>query len=81
MWYVYLLLCSDDSLYTGISKNPMERFEEHKVGKGGAYTRSHKPVKLVYAESFSSRSLALKREIQIKSWSRTEKINLLGLHF
>ncbi len=81
MWYIYVLLCSDGSLYTGISKDPEKRFEEHKNGKGGAYTRSHKPVKLVYTELVLSHSLALKREMQIKSWTRVQKIQKLDLTF
>lgn len=77
MWYVYILLCADDSLYTGISPDPKKRFEEHKKGRGGAYTRSHKPMKLLYVKKFSSKSKALKREIQIKKMPRSTKIGLL----
>ena len=79
MWYVYIILCEDGSLYTGFSPNPQERFEDHKNGKGGRYTRSHKPAKLLYSEQFESKSAALKRESQIKSWSRQKKIDILGL--
>ncbi|OGH19646.1 MAG: hypothetical protein A2868_04295 [Candidatus Levybacteria bacterium RIFCSPHIGHO2_01_FULL_40_15b] len=79
MWYVYVLLCSDDSLYTGSSNNPDARFEDHKNGKGGRYTRSHKPIKLLYTEEIESKSVALKRESEIKSWSRAEKIRILRL--
>ena len=79
MWSVYILLCSDNSLYTGISTNPQNRFLDHKSGKGGAYTRSHKPVKIIYIEQFPDKSSALKREAQIKSWPRQKKINNLRL--
>lgn len=79
MWYIYILLCSDGSLYTGSSPNPKERFQQHKSGKGGRYTRSHKPIKLLYAEKLESKSTALKRELQIKSWSRDKKISILNL--
>lgn len=79
MWYVYVLLCEDGSLYTGSSNSPRERFVDHKNGKGGKYTRSHKPVKLLYIEQLESKSEALKREIEIKSWNREEKIKLLKL--
>lgn len=79
MWYVYILLCLDGSLYTGISNNPDVRFEDHKNGKGGRYTRSHKPIKLIYTEQLKSKSAALKRESEIKNWSRTEKIKILKL--
>lgn len=79
MWFVYILLCKDNSLYTGITKTPEKRFLEHQNGKGGRYTRSHKPVKLVYSEGLANHSEALKRELEIKSWSRARKIHTLGL--
>ncbi len=79
MWYVYILLCADNSLYTGIAKSPHERFVEHKNGKGGKYTRSHKPLKIKYLEKFSTKSAALKREFEIKSWPRAKKIQNLNL--
>lgn len=79
MWYVYTLLCSDGSLYTGFTNNPDERLIEHKNGKGGRYTRSHQVVKRVYLEQLGSKSEALKRESEIKSWSREKKIKILSL--
>jgi putative endonuclease len=79
MWYVYILLCEDKSLYTGISNNLRQRFIDHKKGKGGAYTRSHKPLKIVYSEKHSTKSEALKKEIRIKSLSRKKKIEVLRL--
>ena len=81
MWYVYILLCSDGSLYTGSSNNPEARFEDHKNGKGGRYTRSHKPIKLLYTEQVESKSAALKRENEIKSWSREKKLEFLNSKF
>jgi putative endonuclease len=78
-YFVYLLLCSDGSFYTGSTNNPEQRFLDHKNGKGGAYTRSHKPVKLIYTEELPDKSSALKREYQIKSWPRQKKIVVLGL--
>ncbi|MBU1326525.1 GIY-YIG nuclease family protein [Patescibacteria group bacterium] len=78
-WLVYVLLCLDGSLYTGTSNNPQQRFLDHKNGKGGAYTRSHKPIKIVYLEKAGSKSSALKREAQIKSWPREKKIKILNL--
>lgn len=80
MWYVYILLCNDGSFYTGASNNPQQRFLDHKNGKGGAYTRSHKPVKIIYVEELSSKSAALKREIQIKGWSKEKKIKTIKLN-
>jgi putative endonuclease len=79
-YYVYILLCSDGSLYTGISNNPDQRFKDHKNGKGGRYTRLHKPVNRVYLEKIGSRSDALKRELQIKGWTRKKKIKILKLN-
>lgn len=79
MWYVYILLCEDESFYTGVTNNLEKRFLDHKNGKGGRYTRSHKPIKLIYSEQFSTQSEALKRERQIKGWSREQKISILGL--
>ncbi|MDP1722267.1 MAG: GIY-YIG nuclease family protein [Candidatus Gottesmanbacteria bacterium] len=78
-WFVYILLCRGGSLYTGIAKDPEKRLSEHKSGKGGAYTRSHPPVRIVYTQSVKSRSAALKREAEIKRWGRLKKIKTLGL--
>jgi putative endonuclease len=79
MWFVYILLCSDNSLYTGATNDLEKRFLKHKSGKGGAYTRSHKVLKMIYKEEFKTRSEALKKEAEIKSWSRTKKIQELKL--
>jgi putative endonuclease len=79
MWFVYILLCEDNSLYTGSTNNLEKRFADHKSGKGGKYTRSHKPLKIVYQEPFETKSEALKREIEIKKWNRPKKISQLGL--
>ena len=76
MWFVYILLCEDGSLYTGVSSNLKKRFLDHKNGKGGRYTRSHKPIKIVYKEKRLTYSEALKRESGIKSWSREKKMKL-----
>ena len=78
-WFVYILLCHDNSLYTGIAKDVEKRLSEHKSGNGGAYTRSHLPVRIVYQETQPNRSAALKREAQIKHWSRRMKMKNLGL--
>lgn len=77
MWYVYILFCKDQSLYTGITNNLKKRFLEHKMGKGGRYTRSHKPIKIIHKEKFLTKSKALKREMEIKSWSREKKIKAI----
>ena len=79
MWFVYILLCKVGSFYTGATNNLEKRFAEHKNGKGGHYTRSHQPIKILYFEQLDTKSTALKREIEIKSWSREKKIRILKL--
>jgi len=79
MWYIYILLCSDNSLYTGSTNDLGKRFLNHQNGKGGKYTRSHKPLKIIHTEEFATKSEALKREIEIKSWTRAKKIQILKL--
>jgi putative endonuclease len=74
MWYVYILLCENGSLYTGIAVNVEERFHAHLQGRGARYTRMHKPIEVIYTEEFLDKSTALKREYQIKHWSRKQKI-------
>ncbi len=78
MWYVYILKCSDGSLYTGTTTDISRRVTEHNLSKGGNYTRTRMPVKLVYQEPHSNRSEALKREIQIKRWSKEKKLALIN---
>ena len=72
-WFVYLVRCRDGSLYTGIAKDVTRRCQQHNAGTGSRYTRSRRPVVLVYQESKRSRSLALKREAAIKAMTRREK--------
>lgn len=79
MWTVYMLLCGDGSYYIGITNNLEKRFKVHLLGKGGNYTRSHKPVKIVYKEEFSSKSDALKREWQLKKLTRLQKEDLVAM--
>lgn len=76
-WSVYLVRCVDGSLYTGIAKDVKARVEKHNKGKGAAYTRSHRPVELLYQEDRFTRSKALIREAQIKRWSRPKKMMLV----
>jgi putative endonuclease len=77
MYFVYVILCRDKSLYTGITTDVARRFEEHKKGKGGHYTCSHKVQKLLYTEKKSNRSAAQKREAEIKNWPREKKMQLI----
>lgn len=79
-WFVYMLRCADGSLYTGITKDIVRRVDEHNHdGKlASAYTRSRRPVTLVYQEKCKDRSVASTREAEIKSLSREEKELLLN---
>ena len=72
-WLVYLLRCSDGSLYTGITNDLPKRLKAHAAGKASKYTRSRLPVKLVHSEPKRSKSAALKREAAIKKLHRAEK--------
>jgi len=73
-WFIYIIRCSDNTLYTGIAKNIEKRIEAHNTGNGGAkYTRTRRPVFPVYQETFSTRSEAAKREYQLKKMTRVEK--------
>lgn len=76
MYFVYLLECADGSLYTGITTDVSRRLAEHKAGKGGHYTRAKKVYRLLYTEKQPNRSLALKREAEIKKFSRKQKLAL-----
>ena len=77
MYYVYILECKDKTLYTGITTDVARRLNEHKTGKGGHYTRSREVVKVLYTERHKTRNKALKREFEIKSWSREKKLALI----
>lgn len=78
MYFVYILKCSDKSLYTGITNNLDKRLNEHATGKGSKYVRSKRPFKLVYTEKVKTKSKALKREYFIKSLSRLDKLKMVG---
>lgn len=65
-WYVYILRCADDSLYTGIARDLGARIALHNAGRGAKYTRGRGPVRVVYSERVASRSAALQREHAIK---------------
>ncbi len=79
-WFVYILRCADDSLYTGITTDVERRIKEHngEIAKAGAKcTRARRPVTLVYQESAADRSAASKREMAIKSLTRQQKLALI----
>jgi putative endonuclease len=78
MWFVYLLKCSDNSLYCGITNNLNKRINTHNKGLGAKYTKYRLPVSLMYYEVLESKSDALKREYQIKQLTRQEKLNLIS---
>ena len=77
MWSLYILRCRDGSLYTGITTNVEKRLEAHQSGKGAKYTRGRGPLELVYREECGDHSAALKREAEIKSLPREEKLKLI----
>ena len=78
IWHVYMVRCSDGTLYTGIAKDLDKRIEAHNSGKDGArYTRPRRPVKLVYSEQADSKSAAARLEYQIKRLPRAKKKRML----
>ena len=74
--YVYLLRCSDGTIYTGWTLDVARRVKTHKQGRGARYTRTRRPVTLIYQERLPSRRAAMRREIAIKRWSRARKLAL-----
>lgn len=77
-WYVYMLLCGDGTLYTGVTDNVDRRLAAHRSGKGAKYTRGRGPLELVYTEEQPDKSAALRREIEIKRLTRPQKERLIG---
>lgn len=77
VYYIYILLCSDGSYYTGSTNDVERRFKDHIDGQGARYTKSHKPVVIIYKEEFATKSEALKREAEIKKLSKIEKEKLI----
>ena len=76
IWYVYIILCSDRSLYTGITTDPDRRFRQHAAGNGAKYFRGRKPLRIVYQEGDHTRSSAGCRELQIKKMTPDGKAAL-----
>ena len=77
MYYVYILRCSNDSYYVGSAQDLDARVKAHNAGRGAAYTFKHRPVYVVYSESLESELQAVRRERQIKRWSREKKEALI----
>jgi len=75
--YVYVIECSDGSFYTGYTTDVQRRVAEHDDGEGAKYTRGRTPVELLHTESFESRSAAMRREAEIKGFSRGRKERLV----
>ena len=75
-WYVYILRCADNTLYTGITTDPQRRLQEHNDGIGAKYTRGRGPLTMVHCESADSYSAALRREYAIKQMPRAQKEKL-----
>ena len=78
MNYTYILECADGTLYTGWTNDLEKRLETHNAGKGGKYTRTRLPVRMVYAEAHEDKREAMRREYRIKQMPRAEKIRLLN---
>ncbi|MCK4620663.1 MAG: GIY-YIG nuclease family protein [Desulfuromonadales bacterium] len=77
-WQVYIILCSDDSLYTGITTDVERRLAQHVVGTGAKYFRGRSPRHLVYLEGGHDRSSASRREVQIKRLRPVDKRRLIA---
>ncbi|MDD2310720.1 MAG: GIY-YIG nuclease family protein [Desulfuromonadaceae bacterium] len=77
-WQVYIILCSDNTLYTGITTDLQRRFCQHASGRGAKYFRGRHPVRVVFKESGHTRSTAGTRELEIKDLARAEKLTLIS---
>lgn len=77
MYFVYIIECKNGSLYTGITTDVARRFAKHRAGTGARYTRAQHAVRVVYTERKRNRSTASRREAEIKSWPRAQKLHLV----
>jgi putative endonuclease len=77
IWSCYILRCADDTLYTGITNDLEKRLAAHNAGTAAKYTRTRKPVEVVFVEGCVDKSAALKRELEIKNFSRSKKLALI----
>ena len=73
VWFVYIVRCEDKSLYTGISNDLILRIKKHNAGTGAKYTRSRRPVKIVWSKAMRTPRAARQLEVKIKSWRKTQK--------
>ena len=76
--FTYIVECSDHTLYTGWTNDLEKRIEAHNTGKGAKYTKTRRPVRLVYFETFATKEEAMSREYHIKRMSRQEKIKFIS---
>lgn len=76
-WFLYILECSDGSFYTGITNDLERRVKMHGDGRGAKYTRSRRPVRMIYSESCKGRTAAMVRECAVKTYSKKEKMKLI----
>jgi putative endonuclease len=76
--FVYIVRCADGTLYTGYARDPKARADTHNTGRGAKYTAGRRPVELVYTQKFRTRTAALRREYQLKRWTRAEKVALIS---
>lgn len=81
MYYVYIVKCSDNTLYTGYTNQISDRIKKHNKGIGAKYTRGRTPVSLCYYEEFEDKNDALKREYRIKQLTRKKKLELIGMEW
>lgn len=79
MYYVYILKCKGDRLYTGYTSDVEKRFKEHASGKGGKFTRVFPPIEVVYKAAYLTRSEALKEEYRIKQLTKKQKEELISM--
>ncbi|BDR56494.1 GIY-YIG nuclease family protein [Xylocopilactobacillus apis] len=79
-YYFYVVLCSNGAFYAGTTNNVENRIKAHNSGKGAKYTRAHRPVKLIYQETFPSKGEALSFELKFKRFNRQKKENYLKNH-
>ncbi|EEI69957.1 GIY-YIG nuclease family protein [Lentilactobacillus hilgardii] len=77
-YYIYVLLCEDRTLYTGFTTNVEKRFQTHKLGRGAKYTRSHRPIKILFQKQFPTKHDALSAEYAFKQLTRKQKLQYIN---
>lgn len=78
--YMYVVKCSDNTLYTGYTTNLKRRIDTHNAGKGAKYTRNRRPVTLIYTETFESKKAAMQAEYAFKQKTRSQKLAYIAEH-